>query len=155
MEQPYDVVIVGAGIVGAALAFELLNRRAALRLALLEKESTVGQHQTGHNSGVLHSGIYYRPGSLKAQLCVEGARRMAELCASRSLPLLRCGKLIVATEEAELAVLADLHQRGLANGVEGIQLLDDKQLKEIEPHATGIRGIHCPSTAILDFRRVA
>src|SRR6516162_3356856 len=108
VEQHYDVVIVGGGIVGAALAFELLNRRRPLRLALLEKESTVGQHQTGHNSGVLHSGIYYRPGSLKAQLCVEGARRMAELCVSRNLPFLRCGKLIVATEEAELPVLADL-----------------------------------------------
>ena len=154
VEQHYDVVIVGGGIVGAALAFELLNRRRPLRLALLEKESTVGQHQTGHNSGVLHSGIYYRPGSLKAQLCVEGARRMAELCVSRNLPFLRCGKLIVATEEAELPVLADLHQRGLANGVEGVQLLDDKQLKQIEPHATGLRAIHCPSTAILDFQRV-
>src|SRR5215475_3620572 len=114
MEQHYDVVIVGGGIVGAALAFELLNRRPLLRLVLLEKESTVGQHQTGHNSGVLHSGIYYRPGSLKAQLC-----------ASRNLPFLRCGKLILATEEAELPVLADLYQRGLANRVEGVQLLDD------------------------------
>jgi len=125
MEQHYDIAIVGGGIVGASLAFELLNRRPQLRLALLEKESVVGEHQTGHKSGVLHSGIYYRSGSLKAQLCVEGARRMAELCASRNLPFLRCGKLIVAVEEAELPVLADLHQRGLANGVEGVQLLDE------------------------------
>src|SRR5262249_14543664 len=95
------------------------------------------------------------PGSLKAQLCVEGARRMAELCAARRLPFSRCGKVIVATEDAELPILADIYQRGLANGVPGVQLLDPQQLREIEPHATGIRAIHCPSTAILDFQRVA
>src|SRR5712692_2275273 len=153
--QHYDVAVIGGGIVGVALAYELLNRRPQLRLALLEKESQLGEHQTGHNSGVLHSGIYYRPGSLKAQLCVEGARRMAELCEARSLPFSRCGKVIVATEEAELPILADLYQRGLANGVPGVQMLEPQQLRAIEPHASGIRAIHCPSTAILDFQRVA
>ncbi len=153
--QHYDVAVIGGGIVGVALASELLNRRPQLRLALLEKESQLGEHQTGHNSGVLHSGIYYRPGSLKAQLCVEGARRMAELCEARSLPFSRFGKVIVATEEAELPILADLYQRGLANGVPGVQMLEPQQLRAIEPHASGIRAIHCPSTAILDFQRVA
>ncbi len=134
--QHYDVAVIGGGIVGVALAYELLNRRPQLRLALLEKESQLGEHQTGHNSGVLHSGIYYRPGSLKAQLCVEGARRMAELCEARSLPFSRCGKVIVATEEAELPILADLYQRGLANGVPGVQMLEPQQLRAIEPHAS-------------------
>ncbi len=155
MEQRYDVAVIGGGIVGLSLAAALLDRRPQVRLALLEKESGLAEHQTGHNSGVLHSGIYYRPGSLRAQLCVEGARRMAEFCVSRGLPIARCGKVIVATEEAELPGLADLYKRGVANRVPGLEMLDPKQLHAIEPHAFGIQAIHCPSTAVLDFQRVA
>jgi len=155
MEQRYDVAVIGGGIVGLSLAAALLDRRPQLRLALLEKESGLGEHQTGHNSGVLHSGIYYQPGSLKAQLCVEGARRMAEFCVSRGLPIARLGKVIVATEEAELPGLAELYKRGVANGVPGLAMLDPKQLRAIEPHAFGIQAIHCPTTAAVDFQRVA
>ncbi len=155
MEQRYDVAVIGGGIVGLSLAAALLDRRPQVRLALLEKESGLAEHQTGHNSGVLHSGIYYRPGSLRAQLCVEGARRMAEFCVSRGLPIARCGKVIVATEEAEVPGLADLYKRGVANGVPGLEMLDPKQLHAIEPHAFGIQAIHCPSTAVLDFQQVA
>jgi L-2-hydroxyglutarate oxidase LhgO len=155
MEQRYDVAVIGGGIVGLSLAAALLDRRPQLRLALLEKESGLGEHQTGHNSGVLHSGIYYQPGSLKAQLCVEGARRMAEFCALRGLPIARLGKVIVATEEAELPRLAELYKRGVANGVPGLEMLDPKQLRAIEPHAFGLQAIHCPTTAAVDFQRVA
>src|SRR5713101_9871250 len=154
MEQRYDVAVIGGGIVGLSLAAALLDRRPQLRLALLEKESGLGEHQTGHNSGVLHSGIY-QSGSLKAQLCVEGARRMAEFCALRGLPIARLGKVIVATEEAELPRLAELYKRGVANGAPGLEMLDPKQLRAIEPHAFGLQAIHCPTTAAVDLQRVA
>ena len=150
-----DVVVVGAGIVGLASARELLRRRPGLRLALVDKEPRVGVHQTGHNSGVIHSGIYYAPGSLKARLCVAGARELYAYCEEHGIPTERCGKVIVATDESELGRLDALHERGVANGVEGLELIGPERLREIEPHCAGIRALWSPNTGIVDFSRVA
>jgi (S)-2-hydroxyglutarate dehydrogenase len=151
----YDVAIVGGGIVGLATGLALTEKFPRLRLVLLEKESRVGTHQTGHNSGVIHSGIYYRPGSYKARLTVTGARLLTEFCERNGIRYERVGKVIVATSEAELPRLQTLYERGTANGVPGLRLLDPSALAAIEPHAAAIRGIHSPSTAIVDFTEVA
>src|SRR5881227_2186094 len=132
-----DVAVVGAGIIGLAVARELLLRRADLRVHVLEKEHEVGFHQTGNNSGVIHAGIYYAPGSLKARLCVEGARDLYEFCERHAVPVDRCGKVIVATTPAELPGLDELERRGQRNGVPGLRRLDRAQLRELEPHAEG------------------
>lgn len=150
-----DVVFVGAGIVGLATAGALLERRPDLHIVVLEKERAVGAHQTGHNSGVVHSGIYYRPGSLKATLCRRGAERMVQFCEEHGLAFERCGKVIVATEEAELPALERLLEYGTANGVPGLRRIDGEQLRELEPHAAGIAALHSPSTGIVDFGSVA
>jgi len=154
MDTPYDIAMIGAGIVGLATARELHRRAPGLRIAVLDKEPAPGQHQSGHNSGVLHSGVYYAPGSLKAQLCVRGKRLMEEFAAEHQIPFSRCGKLIVALEESELGRLADLADRGHANGVSGIRMLDARELREIEPAAVGIRALHVPETGIIDFGQV-
>jgi (S)-2-hydroxyglutarate dehydrogenase len=151
----YDVVVVGAGIVGLASARELLRRRPRLRLALVDKEPRVGAHQTGHNSGVIHSGIYYAPGSLKARLCVAGARELYAYCEANGIPTDRCGKVIVATDESELGRLQTLRERGLANGVEGLQMIGPGRLRELEPHCAGIRALWSPCTGIVDYSLVA
>jgi (S)-2-hydroxyglutarate dehydrogenase len=151
----YDVVIVGAGIVGLASARELLARAPGLRLAVIDKERRVGAHQTGHNSGVIHSGIYYTPGSLKARLCVAGSRELYAYCESRGVPAERCGKVIVATEEAELGRLRDLHRRGLANGVTGLALIGPERLRELEPNCAGIAALWSPDAGIVDYSLVA
>ena len=150
-----DVAVVGAGILGLAAARELTRRRPGLRVAVLEKEDEVGYHQTGHSSGVVHAGIYYAPGSLKARLCTAGARELYEYCEQRGIRHERCGKVIVATTEAELPGLAELERRGHANGVPGLRRLDGAQLREIEPHAHGIAALHSPNTGIADFPAVA
>jgi len=150
----YDVVIVGGGIVGLAVALEIRQRLPRLRLLLLEKEARVGQHQSGHNSGVIHSGIYYKPGSLKAKLCVEGAREMVEFCRSHDLPYEICGKVIVATHEQELPRLEELRRRGEANGLTGLRLIGPEELREIEPHASGLQALVVPSTGITDYLKV-
>jgi L-2-hydroxyglutarate oxidase len=149
-----DVTVVGAGIVGLATAREILNRHPGLRLTVLEKEQQIGTHQTGHNSGVIHSGIYYAPGSLKAKLCVEGGRALKRYCDERGIPYENCGKVIVATEESELGRLDDLYQRGIKNGVQGLEMIGPERLRELEPHAAGIRAIWSPNTAIIDYSRV-
>ena len=150
-----DIVVVGAGILGLALARELHRRHPERSIAVLEKEDDVGVHQTGHSSGVIHAGIYYAPGSLKAELCVEGARKMYELCEQHGVPFERSGKVIVALDRSELPRLDELERRGIANGVPGLRRIDAGELREIEPHAAGIEGLHSPATGIVDFREVA
>ncbi|HKH18740.1 MAG TPA: L-2-hydroxyglutarate oxidase [Solirubrobacteraceae bacterium] len=150
-----ELAVVGAGIVGLAVARELARRDAGRRVVVLEREDRVAAHQTGHNSGVAHAGIYYAPGSLKALLCVAGVRELAAYCEARGLAYERCGKLIVALERGELAALDELARRGAANGVPGLRRLDAAGVREIEPHAAGIAALHSPETAIVDFAAVA
>ncbi len=151
----FDIVIIGGGIVGLATALSLSQRHPHLALALIEKESHVAAHQTGHNSGVIHSGIYYKPGSLKARLCVSGAQRMIAFCQEHKLPYNLCGKVIVAASQAELPRLDTLFERGTANGVPGLKMISRAQLLEIEPHAAGIAAIHSPATGIVDYKAVS
>src|SRR5499427_8841298 len=151
----FDVVIVGGGIIGLAAAREILIRRPGTTLAVLDKEPALGGHQTGHNSGVIHSGIYYAPGSLKARLCAAGAREMYAYCERHGIPTERCGKVIVATDSSELGRLQDLYERGKANGVEGLEIIGAERLREIEPHCAGIRALWSPCTGIVDYRLVA
>src|SRR3954451_8042559 len=150
-----DVAVVGAGILGLAVARELLARDAGRSIVVLEREDEIGFHQTGHNSGVVHAGIYYPPGSLKARLCVEGDRDLYAYCEQRGIAHERCGKLIVATEESELGRLDDLERRGRAHGVPELARLDGAGTADAEPHATGIAALHSPHTGIADFPAVA
>ena len=155
MPTDHDLVVVGAGIVGLAVARELLARRPGLRVAVLDKQDEVGFHQTGHNSGVVHAGIYYAPGSLKAKLCVEGAARLYDFCDEHGVAYERCGKVIVATDGSELPRLDELERRGRANGVPGLVRLDAGGLREVEPHCVGVAALHSPNTGIVDFPGVA
>jgi 2-hydroxyglutarate dehydrogenase len=150
-----DLAVVGAGIVGLAVARELAERHPRLSVRVLEKEDRVGAHQTGRNSGVVHAGIYYKPGSLKARLCVEGARLLYEHCDRRGIPYERCGKLIVATSDGELPALDELERRGAANAVEGLRRVPAGEIAEIEPHARGLAALHSPATGVVDFAAVA
>jgi 2-hydroxyglutarate dehydrogenase len=150
-----DLVVVGGGIVGLAAARELTLRHPEASVCVLEAESRLGAHQTGHSSGVVHAGIYYRPGSLRARLCVEGARELYAYCEDRGLRFDRSGKVIVATEEEEVPRLAELERRGRANDVPGLRRIDTDELREIEPHASGIAALHSPATGIVDFGEVA
>ena len=149
------VVIIGAGIVGLAAGLEFKLRYPDTDLIVLEKEAGVARHQTGHNSGVVHSGIYYKPGSLKARLCVSGARAMFRFCQEHEIPFSICGKVIVATEKSELLRLEELYRRGMANGIPNLRMIAGEEIREIEPHASGISGIHVPCTGITDFSLVA
>jgi L-2-hydroxyglutarate oxidase LhgO len=155
MAHTYDVIVVGGGIVGLATAMKMAKRFPRLRLVVLEKESQLARHQTGHNSGVIHSGIYYKPGSLKAATCVSGRRELLEFCDQNGIAYDLCGKVIVATDDSELPRLEELYRRGTANGVPGLQMIGPERLKEIEPHARGVRAIHSPATGIIDFVQVA
>ncbi|HEY6929863.1 MAG TPA: L-2-hydroxyglutarate oxidase [Thermoanaerobaculia bacterium] len=150
-----DLVVIGGGIVGLATADQLLRRRPSLRLALVEKEAELGLHQTGHNSGVLHAGLYYAPGSRKARLCREGKLAVEEFARARGIPFRRCGKLVVALSEEELPRLRAIRERAEANGVPGIEEVGPERIREIEPHAAGVRALWSPSSGIIDFRRVA
>ncbi|HEX5224094.1 MAG TPA: L-2-hydroxyglutarate oxidase [Solirubrobacteraceae bacterium] len=150
-----ELAVVGGGIVGLAAARELAARHPARSLCVLERESALGVHQTGHNSGVIHAGVYYVPGSLKAELCVRGARELYGYCERAGIPVERCGKLIVATEPGELARLHELERRGRANGVPGLARVDAAGIEELEPHARGIAALHSPATGIVDFGAVA
>jgi 2-hydroxyglutarate dehydrogenase len=150
-----DLAVVGGGIVGLAVARELIRRNPGATVCVLEREAELARHQTGHNSGVIHAGIYYPPGSLKARLCVEGARLLYDYCAKRGIPHQRCGKLIVATKPSELAGLAELERRGKVNGVDGLRRINRSAITRIEPHAEGIAGLHSPGTGIVDFAAVA
>jgi L-2-hydroxyglutarate oxidase len=146
-----DIAIVGAGIVGLATAMALVECRPDLRLVVLEKEDRVAAHQTGNNSGVIHAGLYYKPGSLKASMVVEGARSMVEFCQEHDLPYELCGKVVVATTEDELPRLEELHRRGTANGVQGLARISADEIQEHEPHAAGIAGLWSPNTGIVDY----
>jgi (S)-2-hydroxyglutarate dehydrogenase len=150
-----DLVVVGAGLVGLATARELLARRPGLRAVVLDKEAAIATHQSSHNSGVVHSGIYYAPGSLKARLAVAGARDLYAYCEQRGIRHERCGKLILATAERDLAPLAELERRGLANGVPGLRRIEAQEIARYEPHARGIAALHSPETGIADFPAVA
>jgi 2-hydroxyglutarate dehydrogenase len=153
--ERYDLAIVGAGILGLATARDLLARRPGLRVAIVDAAGEVGTGQTGHNSGVIHAGIYYKPGSLKARMCVEGAARLYDYCDARGIAVDRCGKVIVALHEGELGRLDELERRGLANGVPGLRRLRADEITELEPHCAGIAGLHSPNTGIVDFAAVA
>ena len=154
VESRYNVIIVGGGIVGLAVGLEITQRFPRLRLLSLEKEHRVGRHQSGHNSGVIHSGVYYKPGSLKAKLCVTGAAAMVEFCREHAIPHQVCGKVIVATHEEEFPRLEELRRRGDANGLTGLQSIGPEELREIEPNASGLRALVVPATGITDYAAV-
>jgi L-2-hydroxyglutarate oxidase len=149
-----DILIIGGGIVGLATAWKLLLERPSLRVTVLEKESRVAQHQTGHNSGVLHSGIYYRPGTLRARNCREGRQAMVEFCRAEGIPHDVCGKVIVATSDAEIPQLLKIYERGIANGVK-CELIDLPRLRKLEPAVNGVRALHVPEAGIVDYKQVA
>jgi L-2-hydroxyglutarate oxidase LhgO len=153
-DSRHNVIIIGGGVVGLAVALEITRRFPHLRLLVLEKEDRVARHQSGHNSGVIHSGVYYKPGSLKARLCVTGAAAMVEFCREHAIPHNVCGKVIVATHLDELPRLESLRQRGEANGLTGLRLIGPDELREIEPHATGLQALVVPSTGITDYATV-
>src|SRR5712692_6441285 len=155
MADKFDLTIIGGGIVGLASALEVVQRYPQLKLLVLEKEDRLAAHQTGHNSGVIHSGIYYKPGSLKAQTCVSGARDLVAFCEQHDIPYERCGKVVVATAAEEIPRLEELFRRGTANGVPGLEMIGPERLREIEPHARGIRAVRSPATGIIDFTQVA
>jgi (S)-2-hydroxyglutarate dehydrogenase len=153
-DSHYDVLIIGAGIVGLGVALEITRRFPRQRLLVLEREGRIARHQSGHNSGVIHSGVYYKPGSLKARLCVRGAAAMVEFCHEHGIPHNVCGKVIVATRREELSGLAELKKRGEANGLTGLRVINSEQLREIEPHATGLQALAVPSTGTTDYALV-
>lgn len=150
-EQVYDVAIVGGGIVGAATAYKIQKKFPHLKIALFEKEAELASHQTGHNSGVIHSGLYYRPGSYRAKNCVDGRRQLVEFAKEHKIDHDVCGKVVVATNESELPFLNKIFDNGIENGTEGIEKITGNQVKEIEPYVEGIAGIWVPCTGIIDF----
>ena len=152
-EKTFDVAVIGGGIVGTATAMAILRRRP-ISLALIEKEDRLAAHQTGNNSGVIHSGLYYKPGSLKARNCTAGREALYAFCAERGIPVERCGKVVVATRQEQLPVLEELRRRGEANGLAGLRRLRPEEIREIEPHAAGIAGLFVPQTGIVDYARV-
>ncbi|GAB3987881.1 L-2-hydroxyglutarate oxidase [Spirosoma daeguense] len=149
-----DVVIIGGGIVGLATALQLKQQRPSLRIILLEKESSVARHQTGHNSGVIHSGLYYKPGSLKATNCIRGYQMLIDFCNAEQIPYDLCGKIVVATKQEELPQLETLHQRGQQNGLTGLKKLTLAEMREIEPYVNGVAGMFVPQTGIVDYKQV-
>jgi (S)-2-hydroxyglutarate dehydrogenase len=151
----YDIIIVGGGIVGLGTAIKLLTSRPGTRVLVIEKESEVGKHQTGNNSGVIHSGLYYKPGSLKAKNCIHGYNLLIAFCRENDIPFELCGKIVVATDEAELPLLKNLFDRGHQNGLTGFKMLGAEELKEYEPHVTGVGGFFVPQTGIVDYKVVA
>lgn len=150
-----DIVIIGGGIVGLATALQLKQQNPSLKIVLLEKETELAKHQTGNNSGVIHSGIYYKPGSLKATNCIHGYKLLIDFCRKHEVPFELCGKIIVATEQKELPLLQNLFTRGRQNELENLKMLSGEELKEYEPHVAGIAGIAVPQTGIVDYKKVA
>jgi len=154
-DREADLLVIGAGIVGLATALQATQRFPRMRVLVVEKEGHVAAHQTGHNSGVIHSGLYYKTGSLKARNCVAGAASMKRFCQEQGIPYEECGKLVVATSPEEVCRLEQLQQRGLANGVPGLRMLEPRQFHEIEPHCSGLRALQVPTTGIVDYTAVA
>jgi len=150
----YDVAVIGGGIVGAATAKALTEQSPGMRVVILEKEAYLAAHQTGNNSGVIHSGLYYRPGSLKARNCTEGREALYAFCAAEGIAHERCGKIVVAVDEEQLPALDELERRGRENGLDGITRLDGADLRSYEPHVSGIAGLHVPQTGIVDYTAV-
>jgi L-2-hydroxyglutarate oxidase len=155
MASQYDLTVIGGGILGLAAAMKIAQAHPNIKLLLLEKEAELARHQTGNNSGVIHSGLYYRPGSLKAKSCVSGRKELMAFCDANAVPYEICGKVVVATSQAELPRLEELHRRGQANGLQGLETIGPDRLKEIEPHATGIKALFVPETGIVDYKKVA
>lgn len=155
MSSDPTVVVIGGGIIGLSTAMSLAHGPPPLRPIVLEKEAALAAHQTGHNSGVIHSGIYYKPGSLKAQYTVQGAREMVEFAAAHGVAYEICGKVVVATRDDELPRLEELHRRGVANGTPGLEMIGPERLREIEPHAAGLKALRVASTGIIDYVAVA
>lgn len=155
IDTNWDTIVIGAGILGLATARELLIRSPDARVLVLEREDEIAVHQTGHNSGVIHAGIYYKPGSLKAQLCAEGRDAMYRFCDEHGVPYEKCGKIIIALDESEVEPLNELERRGVENGVPGLRRLSGAEISEIEPHAVGVAALHSPETGIIDFAAVA
>ena len=151
----YDTVIIGGGIVGLATALQLLEKKPSLRLLLIEKENQVAAHQTGHNSGVIHSGLYYKPGSLKANNCIKGYHQLLDFCQKHEIPHEICGKIVVATTEEQIPLMQNLYDRGIQNGLSGLEILSPEQMREIEPHVAGVKGIKVPQTVIINYKVVA
>src|SRR6201998_1628391 len=153
-DSHYNIIVIGGGAVGLAVALAITRRFPRQRLLVLEKENGVARHQSGHNSGVIHSGVYYKPGSLKARLCVAGAAARVELCREHVIPHQVCGKVIVATQEEEIPRLEQLRLRGEANGLTGLRLIGSEELREIEPHAAGLKALLVSSTGVTDYALV-
>ncbi len=150
-----DIVIIGAGIVGLATAWTLKQKNPDLRISIVEKETGIAAHQTGHNSGVIHSGLYYKPGSLKATNCIRGYHMLIEFARNYDIPFELCGKVVVATRQEQVPLMETLYQRGLRNGLRGMKKLTKRELNEYEPHVNGVAGIHVPQTGIIDYSGVA
>ncbi len=155
MARTYDVAVIGAGLVGLATAYQLLRLKPGVSLAVVEKETDVAAHQSSHNTGVIHAGIYYRSGSFKARLCREGKTELEHFADEHGIPWKRCGKIIIALDESELPRLKGLLERAVANGVEGIEAIGPERVREIEPHVAGIGALYSPGTGVIEFRRVA
>ncbi len=151
----FDVVIIGAGILGLSTAYKIIEREPSLKICLLEKELKIASHQTGHNSGVIHSGIYYKPGSLKAVNCTRGYKMLLDFCDDNGIPYEICGKIILAVNENEIEPLQTLYERAIENGLTGTKIISEKEIKEAEPHASGIKGISVPQTGIVDYKIVS
>lgn len=149
------VIIIGAGIVGLATAYQILRKHPGIDLTILEKESDICQHQSGHNSGVIHSGIYYKPGGLRATNCIRGYKMLIDFCNENEIQYDICGKIIVATRKQQLAALHNIYERGLANGLQNLKMLQPEEMKEIEPHVAGLKGIYVPQTGICDYRMIS
>lgn len=155
MALQYDLTILGGGILGLATGMKILQHHPRTRLLILEKEAGIARHQTGHNSGVIHSGLYYRPGSAKAKNCVGGRKELIAFLEAHNIPFEICGKVVVATSPNEIPRLDELHKRSAANGLQGVEIIGPERLREIEPHATGIKGLWVPETGIVDYIKVS
>lgn len=151
----YNVVIIGGGIIGLASALKIKEKNPSYKVAVIEKEHNIALHQTGHNSGVIHSGLYYKPGSYKAENCVKGYRMLLDFCDQEEIPYELCGKIVLATKKSQIPLLDELYERGKANGLENIKPIPEQELKEYEPHINGIKGLLVPQTGIIDYKLVA